>query len=107
MQPTLQRAWSNLVDYYLKCLEIEQTQTLGVTHQQNHALLCYLTDTMISNGAERAEIRHPSDRVWLFCYNASNSSFPVSCPVMACHQHCPPEMSCRCGRALGISENLV
>jgi hypothetical protein len=61
MQPTLKRAWSNLVDYYLKCLEIEQTQTLGVTHQQNHALLRYLTDTMISNGAERAEIRHPSD----------------------------------------------
>ena len=61
MQPTLQRAWSNLVDYYLKCLEIEQTQTLGVQHQQNHALLRYLTDTIISKGAERAEISHPSD----------------------------------------------
>jgi DNA polymerase III delta prime subunit len=61
MQPTLKQAWSNLADYYLKCLEIEQMQTLGVQHQQNHALLRYLTDTLISNGAERAEISHASD----------------------------------------------
>jgi len=39
MQPKLKRAWSNLVDYYLTCLEIEQTQPLGVKHPQNHALL--------------------------------------------------------------------
>jgi len=62
MQPTLQRAWSHLVDYYLKCLEIEQTQTLEVQPQQNHALLRYLTDTLISHGAKCAEISHPSDR---------------------------------------------
>ena len=52
-------------------------------------------------------IVRPWRRVWLFCYNASNPGLPVSCPVMSCPQHCPPEMSCRCGRALGISENLV
>jgi len=35
MPPKPKRAWANLVDYYLKCLEIEQTQSLGVhqTHE--------------------------------------------------------------------------
>ncbi len=54
-----------------------------------------------------ALLTHYGQWVWLFCYNASNPGLPVSCPVMSCHQHCPPEMSCKCGRALGISENLV
>jgi len=63
----------------------------------------YFHDWLIT---QRGASRH-TIRVWLFCYNASNPGLPVSCPVMSCHQHCPPEMSCKCGRALGISENLV
>src|SRR5262249_40356384 len=34
---------------------------LGVHQTQNHALLRYLTDTIISDGAEHAEISHASD----------------------------------------------
>ena len=49
----------------------------------------------------------PGQGVWLFCYDALNPGFLGSCPVVSRYQHWPPEMSCRCGRALGIAENLA
>ena len=49
--------------------------------------------------------RRKGQRVWLFCNDTSNPGFPVSCPVISRSQHWPPEMSCRCGRALGIAEH--
>src|SRR5881628_3714429 len=45
--------------------------------------------------------------VRLFCYDASNPGFPVSCPVMPGNEHFPPAIRCSGGRAFGISENLA
>jgi len=46
-------------------------------------------------------------RVWLFCCNASNPGFPVSCFVLSCHQYFPPVRSGSGGGTLGISEHLA
>ena len=52
-------------------------------------------------------VRQRLVRVRLFFYDVSNLGFPASCQVRYCHQPLPVGMSCRCGRALGIAENLA
>ena len=45
--------------------------------------------------------------VRLFCYDASNLSVRLPLGPLSCHQSLPPEISCKVGRAEGISENFA